>query len=237
VAYKAARGDCKVPKGWAEDPKLAFWVSNQRKCKQYLDRGDPSEGMTVERAAKMEALGFTWAFNHNGSKGGGSQPNDVAWEAQLARLAAYKAAHGDCNVRRAWAEDPQLAVWVNKQRTSKQKLDRGEAQPPRGSGITAARVAKLDTLGFFWVMIRGWEAQFARLAAYKVAHGDCNVPYCWTEDPGLATWVSGQRKGKKKLDRGEPSKGMTTARVTKLTALGFAWGFLGPRGPKKNGLV
>jgi hypothetical protein len=32
----------------------------------------------------------------------------AAWEAQLARLAAYKAEHGDCNVPQRWAEDPQL---------------------------------------------------------------------------------------------------------------------------------
>ena len=29
---------------------------------------------------------------------------------------------------------------------------------------------------------------------------------------------------KKKLDRGEPSKGMTAARAARLTALGFVWG-------------
>ena len=35
--------------------------------------------------------------------------------------------------------------------------------------------------------------------------------------------MSTQRKGKKKLDRGEPGGGMTAARSTKLEALGFAW--------------
>jgi hypothetical protein len=50
-----------------------------------------------------------------------------------------------------------------------------------------------------------WEAQLARLAAYKAAHGDCNVPKGWAGNSRLATWVSDQRKLKKKLDRGEPS--------------------------------
>ena len=59
----------------------------------------------------------------------------MAWEAHLARLAAYKAAHGDCNVPVCWAEDPQLGSWVNRQRYAP-------------SGMTAARVAKLDALGF-----------------------------------------------------------------------------------------
>ena len=40
---------------------------------------------------------------------------------------------------------------------------------------------------------------------------------------GLGGWIYHQRVGKKKLDRGEPCKGMTAARAAKLDALGFAW--------------
>ena len=101
-----------------------------------------------------------------------------------------------------------------------------------------ARVAKLDTLGFAWEMSAaalnkrrsegarddaGWEAQLAKLKAYKRKHGDCNVPYRWVEDPALGRWVKKQREFKKALDRGEPSEGMTAARAVKLEALGFAW--------------
>jgi hypothetical protein len=49
------------------------------------------------------------------------------------------------------------------------------------------------------------------------------VPLRWAEGPSLGRWVGTQRQWKKKLDRGEPSKGMTVARVAKLDALGFAW--------------
>ena len=101
----------------------------------------------------------------------------ATWEAQLARLVANKAEHGDCSVPWGWAEDPQLGVWVNSQRNYKKKLDRGKY----GKGMTA--------LGFCWeasnVDDTKWEAQLARLAAYKVAHGDCKVPWGWTEDPRL----------------------------------------------------
>jgi hypothetical protein len=58
----------------------------------------------------------------------------------------YKAAHGNCNVPSAWAADPILASWVKHQRTCKKALDRGKP----GYGMTAARVAKLDALGFSW---------------------------------------------------------------------------------------
>jgi hypothetical protein len=50
------------------------------------------------------------------------------------------------------------------------------------------------------------------------------VPKGWAaelEYPSLGRWVAHQRQGKKKLDRGEPSKGMTAARVAKLDELGF----------------
>ena len=66
------------------------------------------------------------------------------------------------------------------------------------------------------------EAQLAKLEVYKAAHGDCSVPYGWAEDKQLGSWVSKQRTLKHKLDRGEPSQGMTAERVAKLEALGFA---------------
>ena len=40
---------------WAEDPALGKWVNRQRQHKRKLDRGDPSEGMTAERAARLAA--------------------------------------------------------------------------------------------------------------------------------------------------------------------------------------
>jgi hypothetical protein len=65
----------------------------------------------------------------------------VAWEEKLARLAAYKAAHGNCSVPGRWAEDPRLASWVRRQ------LDCGEL----GTGLTAERAARLTALGFEWI--------------------------------------------------------------------------------------
>jgi hypothetical protein len=142
AAYKAARGDCNVPQGWAKDPgrALGSWVNDQRNYKKKLDRGEPSCGMTAERAAKLEALGFVWEV----SIGRGS--DEAAWEAQLARLAAHNAVHGDCKVPQGWAEDPGLGRWVNRQRVYKKKLDRGEPS----HGMTVARAAKLEALGFAW---------------------------------------------------------------------------------------
>jgi hypothetical protein len=222
AAYKAAHGDCNVPKRWAEDPRLGTWVNTQRHLKRKLDRGEPSNGMTAERAARLTALGLVWDPPRYRQ---GGKPNEVVWEAQLARLAAYKAAHGDCSVPFRWAEDLRLGRWVKDQRLLKRKLDHGE--PSRG--MTAARAARLTALGFAWEDSRGtaneaaWEAQLARLVAYKGVHGDCNVPKGWAENPPLGAWVNTQRLLKRKLDHGEPSNGMTAERAAKLTSLGFNW--------------
>jgi hypothetical protein len=232
ASYKLEHGDCNVPKGWAEDPGLASWVHDQRTRKKMLDRGEPSSGMTAERAAKLEVLGFVWA---SGPKAGGAAlPNEAAWEAQLARLSAYKVAHGDCSVPARWAEDPRLGKWVDNQRAGKRKLDRGEPC----QGMTAERAARLDALGFVWELSAvaisiqntkaavddaGWEAQLAKLKVYKRRHGDCSVPQRWADDPRVGRWVNAQRRLKRKLDRGEPSEGMTVERAARLTALGLAW--------------
>jgi hypothetical protein len=59
TAYKAEHGHCGVSS--AEDKPLANWVSEQRKLKKALDRGEPCGGMTAARAARLTALGFVWA--------------------------------------------------------------------------------------------------------------------------------------------------------------------------------
>jgi hypothetical protein len=160
--------------------------------------------------------------------------DDAGWKSQLVKLKMYKRKRGDCNVPQRWAEDPRLARWVNTQRQGKRALDRGAPW----SGMTAARVTRLEALGFVWEpAAASWEAKLAKLEAYKHRHGDCNVPQGWAEDPPLGGWVQNQRKLKKKLDCGNPSLGMTAARVAKLEALGFAWTLRGAGWPSDDALL
>jgi hypothetical protein len=100
VAYKVVHGDCDVP--MRIHFALGSSVNSHHYLKRKLDRGEPSEGMTAERAARLTALGLVW-------KGTRAYSEEAAWEVQLARLVAYKAAHGDYNVPGRWAEDPSLA--------------------------------------------------------------------------------------------------------------------------------
>ena len=39
---------------------------------------------------------------------------DASWEAQLAKLKAYKQEYGDCSVPRKWTEDPPLGNWLRR---------------------------------------------------------------------------------------------------------------------------
>jgi hypothetical protein len=244
-AYKRRHGDCNVPELWTTNPALGSWVSKQRQRKKALDRGAPSEGMTVTRAAKLEALGFVWELSTEGCRKQciWDRGKECIWEAQLAKLTSYKQRHGDCNVPKGWAEDPVLARWVVYQRRGKRLLDCCE--PSRATrGMTAARVAKLEAVGFAWELSAeelgkqyskgalndaGWEVQLAKIKVYKRSHGDCNVPRNWAEDPTLGIWVKDQRQSKKKLDRGDPRARFTAARAAKLAKLGFAWRIYGVR--------
>ena len=116
AAYKAQHGTCEVPD--AEDgPRLRKWWERQRKAKK-------SGTLSMERIARLEALGFAW------------EPFEAAWEDMVNRLAAYKAHHGDCNVPRAYGPDTQLGRWCSRAR------NRARMSPDRK--------ARLDALGFVW---------------------------------------------------------------------------------------
>jgi hypothetical protein len=88
-----------------------------------------------------------------------------------ARLEAYKAQHGDCNVPPDWEEDPPLATWISRQRSYKRRLDRGEGN----AGVTVAQVAKLDELGFVWARPRKFVLP-AALRPYRVRLGARPAP-------------------------------------------------------------
>ena len=109
--YRAMHGDCNVPQRWAEDPGLGSWASKQRLLKKKLDRGEPCRGMTVERAAKLTAVGFVWQWAAKPVAGSGATRDGAIWEGWLAEPMQYKAEHGDFNVPTRWAEDARLNSW------------------------------------------------------------------------------------------------------------------------------
>jgi hypothetical protein len=63
-----------------------------------------------------------------------------------------------------------------------------------------------------------------RLIAYfKYREDRGHFPTARGDNPQLGKWAGKQRGFKRKLDKGEHAKGITSERASKLTALGFVW--------------
>jgi len=62
-----------------------------------------------------------------------------------------------------------------------------------------------------------WDRKFGELLAYKEKHGDCDVPWKWTDNPGLHVWVIAQRFLRR-------ANKLIPERFERLNALGFNWG-------------
>ncbi|MBI5774215.1 MAG: helicase associated domain-containing protein [Verrucomicrobia bacterium] len=119
-AYKQTHKDCNVPQGWKENPRLASWVSTQRKLK---NKGQLSE----DRVRRLDQECFIW------------DRLEAAWEQMFEMLKQYKSAHYNCNVPARWPENPELATWVHEQRRKK-----------RRGRLHESRIQRLTELGFRW---------------------------------------------------------------------------------------
>jgi superfamily II DNA or RNA helicase len=131
----------------------------------------------------------------------------VPWDIWMGKLKMFKERFGHCNVNARWSEDRSLGIWVLKQRRLKKK-----------GLLNDQRIRDLDQLGFSWCA-KEKDILLGKLRAFKERFGHCNVPYRWSEDPKLGSWVVKQRKFKK--------KGFLSAeRVRKLDQIGFCWSSL-----------
>jgi superfamily II DNA or RNA helicase len=196
--YHAANGDADVPFRWKNDLKLAAWVSHQRERRK-------RETLSDEEIKLLDSLGFTWKSRDVGT-----------WEDRLAEVAAFKAKHGHCEMPMNMPDNPKLGRFVNNMRTQ------------RNSGrLSADRIAKLDALGFAWGsssreevagagINRAWKKRFDELLQYRNAHGNCDVPNEWCENPQLGHWVNHQR-GFYKRGKLHPE------RQRRLDEIGFDW--------------
>jgi len=163
-----------------------MWVGNQRQ----LNR---KGRLSLSRRARLKEEGFNW------------DAHDAAWHSMLVELKRYKKRFGDCNVPQRWAENRQLANWVNNHRKFW-----------REGTLAEDDEIQLDELGFEWEpRSSAWEIMFAELKRYKKRFGDCKVPRRWKEDPQLAAWVSTQRGRQSRL---------SAENRARLDELGFEWG-------------
>jgi len=128
----------------------------------------------------------------------------------LAKLVAYKAEHGDCNVSKDYKKDPSLGSWVSIQRRKKKTCT-----------IDPTREERLNLIGFVWERLAtpirtDWESMFDRLVKYKAKHGNCNVPKKYQGNTVLGTWVRYQRNYRRKGT-------IQRNREKRLDDIGFSW--------------
>jgi hypothetical protein len=168
--------------------------------------------LTALKRQRLEEVGISMpkavARRKSATEAAETPKEEDAWEALYSRLDAWQALHGHCEVPRAWAADPELALWTEEQR-------RLRAQ----RRLTQAQEARLDALGFFkkrqgTPQTALWEERYAELVAFHAEHGHTNV----TErvNKRLSFWRDTQREFR--------SKGLLSAdRIAKLDQIGFEW--------------
>ena len=140
------------------------------------------------------------------------------WSHKFVELCEYRDLNGHCLVQHTHHENLSLARWVKRQRYQYKLMQEGKP-----STMTEERVKALNEIGFVWdSQGQSWMERLAELKDFKSAHGHCNVPSNYSEQPQLATWVKCQRRQMKLHCQGRPSN-MTPDRIKQLEDVGFEW--------------
>ncbi|KAJ1457229.1 helicase associated domain-containing protein, partial [Pelagophyceae sp. CCMP2097] len=195
--YHQEHGDCMVGQNFitGDGHPLGAWVQSQRS-----KHSDDDGGLSAERAAKLDSLGFVW------------DSLDAAWNEGFEQLKLYQAGRGDCHVPRSFQtkDGHKLGLWVTVQRQRK-RID---------GWILESRMRKLEDIGFSWVVSDAlWEEGFGHLQKYHADVGHCDVPQRFKVDGyPLGSWVQAQRP-KKKGAQG----GLKEDQFQRLEGLGFLW--------------
>ncbi|MSU63737.1 MAG: DEAD/DEAH box helicase, partial [Pedosphaera sp.] len=105
------------------------------------------------------------------------------WDERYGQLKAFKTRFGHCRVPVFSLQEPQLGMWVRRQRQR------------RKTGLLSEREFELlERMGFIWHPDDDyWETMFQSLLDYKQRHGDCKVPCPCPENTQLGNWVRTQR--------------------------------------------
>jgi hypothetical protein len=130
--FRRFYGHCHVPHYYQRNAPLAQWVKRQRY--QYKLKVDGKRStLSDERVRLLNKIGFIW------------NSHDVVWEERWNELLLYKRVHGDCIVPSNYDKNPQLAVWVKRQRRQYKFYCGGKS-----TSMTKERISKLERLGFAW---------------------------------------------------------------------------------------
>lgn len=202
LAFREAHGHCQVPKSWKSDASLAAWVGVQRR--HFRDNK-----LIPERQRRLEEIGFAWKSDKLHFAGG--------WEARFAEMVAFKEKHGHLRITKKNQLTAGLMHWRDNQRIRF-----------RSGVMPVEQKAKLEALGFEWENPTRlspakevhnetlWESMFAKLQAFREAHGHCQVPHSKTGDQILGKWVQRQRYHHRKNT-------LLPERQQRLEEIGFVW--------------
>ena len=222
IEFYEKYGHYNVPTRWEKDQQLGNWVHRQKtEFRKY--KMDPSKSwLSAERVSLLKEMGAidSWL---TASLIRTMNTNPRTWEESYALLKAYRDAHGGCcNVPDRWKKDPQLGLWVKKQkaqwRSSKMSAERVSLLKEMGaidSWLFASLIRSMNTKA------RTWEESCALLKAYRDAHGgDCNIPAKWKDDPQLGGWVHRQKAQFRKYKVDPSTSWLSAERVSSLKKMG-----------------
>jgi len=137
--------------------------------------------------------------------------HDARWMELYARLVAYKDNYGSACVPQSYTADPQLGVWVDRQRLCYNNI--GDRK------LSVVRRNRLNSIGFIWNKLAAqWTEMYERLVAYKEQYTNTCVPRSYKADPQLATWVCLQRSN---YNTNKPK--LTAERINQLNSIDFIW--------------
>jgi len=166
--YKQQFGNCRVPKQWEVDSKLARWVQFQRQRCEDDDRVD-----------LLNELGFDW------------NPNHTNWMEMYNRLVAFKQKYGTTRINHHYKEDPKLGRWVGNQRIMCKKEDYinllNEIDFIWDGRIPPVKEEKPKR------QVDDWSVMYRRLVAHKEKTGSTRIVQRQSIDQKLGRWVVRQR--------------------------------------------
>lgn len=94
LEYKAQHGDCVVPIGWKENPRLSNWVSAQRQEYKLFLQGKKCR-IDEQQVNALNAVGFVWEAQRGNNKKRLAESDDVTEEVAQEAFAAFGNGNSD----------------------------------------------------------------------------------------------------------------------------------------------
>ena len=198
-AFQKLHGHCRVPLN-AEYRVLWRWFYRQQFFPNRL---------SDEQKRMLESINFPWTGEALlRQERDAEQARQL--EARIASVRSFAERSGHCFISDGFNDPAEVsAAWL---RRAKQKDE-----------LTETQISALNDVGFVWNSNEAmWMREMRELLAFKQKYGHLNVPWNWTENPALASWVDQARKSKGGI-YGYPFKDRKDRLIQRLDAIGFEW--------------